>query len=801
MRLLNEARMRLLNRNRFSFRLLSIAVLLASGNSYAQSELGEADEPVREDASRGNVIEEVVVTAQRREQLLQRTPVAISALQGEDLEKRAIATEQDLRVSVPGLTVRSTAGSNQLNYAIRGQSLDAYSDARPSVMPYLNEVQLLPDTGSSSFYDLQSIQVLKGPQGTLFGRSATGGAVLSTSKRPTNQLGGHISGTVGDYDLRKADGAVNVPIKEDQILLRLAGVYEKREGYQDNLFTQSDVGEVDRYGLRASLDMTFGGFRNELTIDYSDFDGESLVNLLYSVDATVPTPAAAAILYSPALDTIFGFPGAFDALRSANPGVSADGYSGELALQDGRGPYVVNSDHDPVFQTENTIVTNVTSFELAEGVELKNIFGYTRSDLYRQTDADGSAYTISHNVNTNDSEQYSNEIQIVGATEQVDYVVGGFFAYDETTTVSDALLLDLSPFLPATRVFFKYDRENTTYAAYAQATYDLGALTGVDGLGVTAGIRYTSEEAELTIDPSHSFFSCAVDGCGTGLPPNAFSNNESTTSENLSWTLGLEYQINPETLLYVSSRRAYKGGGFNGILRPLVGTAETGGNRYVEERTTDIEVGIKYEGMIANVPTRWNIAGYHAAIKDGQRVAYTFLNGAPGAVTVSVPKSRVRGVELEFVASPTAYLSLGATFVYTDAEFTENTVFVQGVPTEFGPYPDTPEKSGSIFVQADIPITDSINVTARGDYYAQSETVFTSTQNRNTGALAPSFEVVNFQLGVDLKDSGISMTAHLRNAFDEVYYVGGIGTAELTQNNTAIPGNPRIWMLELRYRF
>lgn len=792
--------MRRLNRN-WCLHLLSIAVLLAGANSYAQSEPVGAEESTREGASRGNVIEEVIVTAQRREQLLQRTPVSISALQGEDLEQRAIATEQDLRVSVPGLTVRSTAGSNQLNYAIRGQSLDAFSDARPSVLPYFNEVQLLPDTGSSSFYDLQSIQVLKGPQGTLFGRSATGGAVLNTSKRPTNELGGHFSGTVGDYDLRKASGAVNLPIEEDQILLRLAGVYEKREGYQDNLFTQSDVGEVDRCGLRASLDMTFDGFRNELTIDYSDFDGESLVNLLYSLDPTVATPAASALLYSPALDTIFGFPGAFDALRSVNPGVSADGLAGDLALQDRRGPFDVNSNYEPVFQTENIILTNVTSFELSPSVELKNIFGYTSADFYRQTDADGSAYTINHTANSNDSEQYSNEIQILGATEQLDYVVGGFFAYDESTTVIDALFLDLSPFLPATRQFFEYERDNTTYAAYAQATYDLSASIGVEGLGVTAGIRYTNEEAELKIDPSHGFFSCAINGCGTGLPATAFSNSQSTTSENLSWTLGLEYQINPETLLYVSSRRAHKGGGYNGILRPLVGTAEIGGNRYEEERTTDIEIGIKYEGMIGNVPTRWNVAGYHAEIKDGQRVAYAFLSGAPGAITVSVPESRVRGVELEFVAHPTAYLSLGASFVYTDAEFTASTVFVQAVPTEFGPYPDTPEKSGSFFVQADVPLTDSIDLIARGDYYAQSETVFTSTQNRNTGALAPSFEVVNFQLGLDLKDSGITVAAHLKNAFDEVYYIGGIGTAELTQNNTALPGNPRTWMLELGYKF
>ena len=130
-------------------------------------------------------LEEIIVTAQRRDQSLAKAPVAVSVLTAEALARTQIVSEEDLRSAVAGLSVRTGLGSNQLNYSLRGQSRDAYSGTRPGVLPYINEVQIGGAGGSTAFYDLQSVQVLKGPQGTLFGRSATGGAVLFTTARPT----------------------------------------------------------------------------------------------------------------------------------------------------------------------------------------------------------------------------------------------------------------------------------------------------------------------------------------------------------------------------------------------------------------------------------------------------------------------------------------------------------------------------------------------------------------------------------------------------------------------------------------
>jgi len=147
---------------------------------------GRADSANVGDADNAGLAE-IVVTAQRRSENLEKTPVAVSVVSGEDLSKRQIVSESDLQAAVPGLTVRATSSSEQLNYAIRGQSVDAFSGSRPAVLPYIDEVQV-NNNSSTAFYDLASVQVLKGPQGTLFGRNATGGAVLFTTAKPTDEV-------------------------------------------------------------------------------------------------------------------------------------------------------------------------------------------------------------------------------------------------------------------------------------------------------------------------------------------------------------------------------------------------------------------------------------------------------------------------------------------------------------------------------------------------------------------------------------------------------------------------------------
>src|SRR3984893_14704913 len=231
---------------------IAIQAFLSQGAAMAQ---------VTQTASAGGDttgIEEITVTAQRRTESLSRTPITVEVLKPDDLEKQAIVSESDLQSAVPGLLVRAGATVNPLNYSIRGQTVDVNSSSQSSVLPYFNEVQVgggssKGGASATSFYDLESVQVLKGPQGTLFGRNSTGGAVLFQTAKPTNEFTGYLSASAGNYALRQAEGAINVPIVQDKVLLRVAAFTERHDGYQFNLFDGRRLGDVRRDNVRATL--------------------------------------------------------------------------------------------------------------------------------------------------------------------------------------------------------------------------------------------------------------------------------------------------------------------------------------------------------------------------------------------------------------------------------------------------------------------------------------------------------------------------------------------------------------------
>ena len=216
-------------------------------------------------------LEQIVVTAQRRSEKLEKTPVAVTALTSATLKKQAITTETDLQSATSGLLVRQGTSSNQLNYAVRGQSIDVFSNSQPGVLPYFDEVQD-DNHSSSAFYDLQSIQVLKGPQGTLFGRNDTGGAVLITSAKPTNDYSGFITTRAGDYGYTETLGALNIPLVNDKVLLRIAGDYDHRDGYVHDVYSNTTPGTVLHEAGRITLEVKpTDWLQNTTVVDYIHF--------------------------------------------------------------------------------------------------------------------------------------------------------------------------------------------------------------------------------------------------------------------------------------------------------------------------------------------------------------------------------------------------------------------------------------------------------------------------------------------------------------------------------------------------
>jgi iron complex outermembrane receptor protein len=508
--------------------------------------------------------------------------------------------------------------------------------------------------------------VLKGPQGILFGRSATGGAVLFSTQKPTDTFGCYAQGTVGNYSAGQFEGAVNMPLVKDKVLLRVAGFYQGHDGYQYNLYTGHDILGTEREGARVSLTVNFSdSLRNELVADYYYSYGAAMGSVLSGVPAyaIVPvsflyagtaTPAATAT----GIATLQALTGLSTAAATAqytayfaDPKHYPAGITAFLAAQKARGPYIVDFDGSNNYRNNNFIVTNATTFDLNDNSKIKNIYGYTDLINHLNSDSDATPYTLFTSAwpgQLTQTRQLSEEVQVLGdaLNNRLNYVSGLYFSDEHVSYTSHSVNFDIFGGGGAASAY-AYRQNNRTYAGYGHATYKLTE----NGLSVNAGLRYTSERVEninLPGDADHGY--CILAG---------YNCDQTQTYNKPSWQVGLEDQLNPNFLLYIVSRRAYKSGGFNGTTPPKVGTAETGGNAFDAERVTDVELGGKFQGHAAGMPVRLNAAVFHDWPVSRQSIAFVFVNFSPRAVTANVPGGSFDGVEVEGQIQPIEWLTFG----------------------------------------------------------------------------------------------------------------------------------------------
>lgn len=777
-------------------RLLSnsatLSLIFMSGTAFAADETAE-----KADQASG----EIIVTAQRRAETLERTPVAVTALSADSLQKRTIVTESDLLTAAPGLNVKAGQSANQLNYSLRGQTVDSFSSSRPSVLPYINEVQV-GGQASTAFYDLGSIQVLKGPQGTLFGRNSTGGAVLLSTVKPTNALEGYVLLRGGNYSHFQGEGAINLPLIDDTLLARVAGFVQRRDGFQFNRFNNKTLGDVRRESVRTSI--TFKptpDVTNDLVVDYLHTGGSNISSVVYNVrpqtDAGAFVPNN--IIYSPLMDVALGAPGAWQAFLAAHPAADPEGIGAFADKQRKRGPFDINVDAPNFHYSKRLFISNITSVSITEDTQLRNILGYVWRRGNDSSEFDGTPFPADDNGPEGRGgtlRQFSEELQIVGkaADRQLSYVAGIYYTVDTDDTRSQSVILDLTPIAPPINQINNGKTKSTTYAAYAEGTLDLSRIVGLEGLSFTAGTRYSSEKVKFTHQKDDIFIT---------NPNPAFVNPLQDTFKKFSWHLGMQYQATPGLLIYVTSRRSFRSGGFNYFAPPLPGFGNDGGAEYKPETATDVELGAKYRGDIGGVPFRFNVAAYKMWVDDIQRSNYVSILGSLAGITVNVPRAEIKGFELDTVINPTEWLTIGGNLNNTDARFTRNLVSVLGNPAvAFGPYPDTPRWSAAAFAEMSVPLSDKLRGSLRGDVYSQTSSYFSSTANTlNPGSQIPGYTLANFRLGIEDSASGWSVAGSLKNAFNRVYYVGGVGFSSLLALNTVIPGDPRTWMIEARYKF
>jgi iron complex outermembrane recepter protein len=586
---------------------------------------------------------EIVVTARRRAEDVSKVPIAITAFSGATLDKKGVANVADLTKITPGLNI--SAGGSQLNpfITIRGQTRGVTGNINSGVITYFNEVPMSTQGSLIPTYDMDNMQVLKGPQGTLFGRNSIGGAVLVYSREPTNNFGGYVKGEIARFNYKKFEGAINVPIVEDKLSVRLAtqlyqgGSYVKAVGvtpYSVDPVTlvatpghiiplEHDFDDYDAKSYRASVRFApVDWIKNVTVVDYTKIRGgnnqlfdsffpqgfEGNTPAIYLLPPSVITGALTGLL-GPTVGPAFARN--MIAVTQCGTSLTCD-Y--RLAQQAGQASdKVLYTNIDP----RNTLLinkglSNTTTINIGDDHTLKNIFGYRSIRSYNQGDNEGAAIDVVDTSTQVALEEYTDELQLSGSffADRLKYTVGGFYYREQPNGLGGNQGLEVNVFqgLSHTQVMGYY--KNRSEAIYGQVDYSLDDF--VKGLSVTAGLRKTWDSvkgcvANATYSPFAQPFNTSYnspnwiseDECKRGgLTPAAVPGSVAVSSQELpradfnklTYTFGANWQFTPDAMVYVAHRRGYRAGNYNTpLFDPYLADVQT----FAPETLTDWEVGTK----------------------------------------------------------------------------------------------------------------------------------------------------------------------------------------------------------------
>jgi iron complex outermembrane receptor protein len=789
-------------------------LLLASAglsSLLAAPALAQSTPPADAAVSDSATLDEIVVTARRREEQLQDVPLAIQAFSDETLEDRRIENATDLSKIVPALT-SAQSSRNEENYVIRAMSGSgaSISGQQVTVPTYIAQVPLpIGDGGGPGrYYDLQNIQVLKGPQGTLFGRNSTGGAVLFEPRRPGSEFDGYVEGEFGNYGNHGIEGALNVPLSES-LMVRVAGKANDRDGFTRNVTTNRD--EDDRHYWTGRFSLLFAptdAFENIFVADtlHSNTNGSS--NHIAAVDPNAAIPRL--------------FAGAVQA---------------QLTRQQALGPYVSISDTIAKNELKASGFSNITTLDLGENLTLKNILGYRRVKQLNRFDFDGTPLTLLNfdicqaaaqcNPQNPDEpwslnvKQWSEELQLQGSAldDRLTYTIGLF---GSNTSTPDANYIHQTSVFGSTTDINQFVRDRSR-AIYGQATYDLSGL--VDGLGITGGYRTTKDTRGLTIFQVSSF-RCTTGTPGAAAPtpgnaPQCRAEFESKARTD-SYTIGLDYRFSDDALLYIAHRKGYRAGGTNPLAGPALLATPPIPNAadlfvYQPEILKDVELGLKADWNAGDWDMRSNIALYHQKLT-GAQLNQTFSVGTQTvSALVNASEAKVNGVEAELTVAPSSAFNLLLAYAYTDAKYGSFLDYnrrdpVTQVPQRFTGriIPFTPKHKFNVGASLDLPVPESAGEVSLSANLAYKSSIILGLVPFLAGSNAFDGEsrqkpttTVDANLDWDsIGGSPIDATFFVTNLFDTTYKIGGASLINSGLGfNQRIYNEPRMYGVTLRYRF
>ena len=677
-----------------------LALAIGAGLQSPAASQEPATEPAPAAAPASEPIEQIVITAERRESTVQDTPVSISAFDAEAMRRQGIGGAADLHLKVPGFFYTEGGGNSPITQiAIRGVGNEnVTSGGDPGVAYHFDGVYLSrPTAAAAQLFDAERIEILRGPQGTLYGRNATGGSINVVSKKPTEEWDALADFSYGNFSSVRARVAGGGPIT-DWLKFRVAAVRESHDGFLKNVADDSfcadgkcnDIDEQDVWAFRTHLLLQPAeGTEILFTMQYHWDDGAAgqyrNENVIQNVFCATPPCSPPTVL-----DTV---------LTSPLPS------TGDKRK--------IRQDLDTSLDMESKFFRLGIDQDLGLGsypLRLSAFVSYNENIWTQIADNDFSEQPWSFTGWTEPSEQWTGEIELASAGDSMFNWILGFFALSETAAI-DFLFEDVNPAVFPFRFDSTGEFVSHSYAGFFEGSLDFEQFT------FRAGLRLTSDKKEKTSLFSFSTFPPCP--CPPGAPAPFVSDPQSDKWLRLTGRLVAEYRPTDEQMIYFSASKGYKGGG-------SLGSNPLQDNIYDPEDIWAIELGAK---------TRWlenrlqlNLAGYYNIYDDLQ----VFILTGFGAHIENAAKANVGGVELELVAAPFDGLQFDSAVSWNHAEYDEYTS-ADPVPAGFGGATTsdqsgnrlnrTPEWSANIGGQYAIALGES-TLTPRFDWHYQSEAFF-----------------------------------------------------------------------------
>lgn len=739
--------------------------------------------------ARSMALEEVIVTARKRAESVQDVPIAITSLSGEDLQVSGVARFDEVTFHVPNMVMTTSPGNGgSPRFAIRGQTVgDVVGTVDQAIGTYVDDVFYARPAGTNiNLSDIDRVEVLRGPQGTLFGRNTTGGAILIHTKDPHHDFAFRVGGGIGNYERRTWNAMVNAPLLKDKLAVRIAVDASRHDGYVENPITGVDVHDEDV--ISGQVKLLFeptDNFRALFKHAYAESDHRGFEQKLVGARNLRGQP--------------------FDYVQMLSG--FTDAYANYLDDSERTYENII-----PQTQLQANTSSLILDWDLG-AFAVKFIGAYRTTDTGGLWDLDGTPYPIAYTDGYQlGGDQASAELQFLGDAfdSRIEWIVG-LYAFkedgsDTNTTPVFVPAQDLGPLgtLPVTA----YSNTDGDYRNESQALFGQLSWEATDSLTLTLGLRYSDESKELVSRNNTMVVPTTVpiqiQQCNVNAAYRSGTECRGEldrSDDSVDGNFMVEFQVNPDLLVYGKYSTGFRSGGINIRGVDTVQFAEVD-----PETVEEFEIGLK--GDFLNRRLRVNFAAFYDDYQDIQRSNIRPSPTNPNAtqnVTVNAASATIYGAELELTAALTESLQAGISGGYTDASYDdfEDQIFVGGVPVTVDrsdeSFIGTPEWTFSAWTSyvVNMPFGP---LTLRADYSWHDEyQSFLSTDT--LGMVTPAKGTLNARAMVSVLGERLDVALWGKNLTDERYATAAINFYENWGAGVAVYNEPRTFGVDVTYRF